>query len=63
MIADGRCAITITTGYLTGDVTSPRAIRDAAEELIHTCVSGGGGRATSGGVAEAIGMYRQLKQK
>lgn len=55
-LGDGRCTFTITshTGYL--ERASMKMIYDAAEELTHTCISGGGGR-SEGGIATGIGMF------
>jgi hypothetical protein len=52
---DGRCTFTITahTGLL--ERASMKMIYDAAEELTHTCITGGG--RTEGGIATGIGMF------
>ena len=54
-LEDGLCAITITTDHLMADQSSARELRDVAEELIHTCVSGAG--RTQGGIATGIGIH------
>lgn len=53
---DGRCTFTVTshTGFL--ERASMKMIYNAAEELTHTCISGGGAR-TEGGIATGIGMF------